>query len=139
MIRLLRKYGLYAVWVLAMVGMLGSLYASDVLYMKPCSLCWYQRICLYPLTIIAGRAAWLGFIGIAGYIMPLTWIGMFIAFYHVWLQRFLHTSWLFAEPSCAVKTTLFGFFTLPILSAILFVLINALLFPLWRLSKKEVS
>jgi len=138
---MIRKYGLYAVWVLAVFGTLGTLYVSDILNIEPCSLCWYQRICLYPLAIIAGRAAWLGFHGIAAYLMPQTWIGLGLALYHVAIQgspTWQPISLSPAGPNCAIKVSLgLGFFTLPILSVIVFSIINALLLAIWRISKKE--
>ena len=31
---------------------LGSLFFSEVMEFAPCSLCWYQRIFMYPLVIV---------------------------------------------------------------------------------------
>ena len=35
----------------------GSLYFSEVADFIPCTLCWYQRIAMYPLVVILGIAA----------------------------------------------------------------------------------
>jgi hypothetical protein len=44
-------------WVVATVTTLGSLYFSEIADFVPCKLCWYQRICMYPLVVILGVAA----------------------------------------------------------------------------------
>lgn len=43
--------------IIALIAMIGSLYASEGLGFYPCELCWYQRIFMYPLVIILGIAA----------------------------------------------------------------------------------
>jgi disulfide bond formation protein DsbB len=44
------------VWLLSMVATLGSLFFSEVMGLPPCVLCWYQRVCMYPLTAISTAA-----------------------------------------------------------------------------------
>src|SRR5262245_58382863 len=39
-------------WIVATVATLGSLYYSEIANFVPCRLCWYQRICMYPLAVI---------------------------------------------------------------------------------------
>src|SRR5262249_40694923 len=39
-------------WIVAAVTTLGSLYYSEIANFVPCRLCWYQRICMYPLAVI---------------------------------------------------------------------------------------
>jgi disulfide bond formation protein DsbB len=39
-------------WLVATVATLGSLYYSLIADFVPCELCWYQRICMYPLAVI---------------------------------------------------------------------------------------
>ena len=34
----------------ALIAMCGSLYYSEVVHFVPCSLCWYQRIAMYPTS-----------------------------------------------------------------------------------------
>ena len=36
--------------------MLGSLFFGEVMKLPPCTLCWYQRICLFPLVVILATA-----------------------------------------------------------------------------------
>ena len=41
-------------WIVSVVATLGSLYFSEILGWVPCILCWYQRILMYPMSIILG-------------------------------------------------------------------------------------
>lgn len=43
---------LFLAWLQTVVAMVGSLYFSEIAHFAPCTLCWYQRICMYPLVII---------------------------------------------------------------------------------------
>ncbi len=43
-----RYIALLAAWIATS----GSLFMSEVLLWVPCVLCWYQRILMYPLTLI---------------------------------------------------------------------------------------
>lgn len=130
----LRSYYLHPIYLIALVSVLGSLYASEIEKLAPCPLCWYQRIAMYPILAIAMVAiakkdmkAWI-------YILPLSIIGNLIAFYHVFLQAAGESSGLpgcsavSGQPSCAVvETTILGFLTIPMLSALSFVGINVII------------
>lgn len=45
---------------IAAVSTAGSLYFSEVANYIPCTLCWYQRIAMYPIVIVAAVAMWRG-------------------------------------------------------------------------------
>jgi disulfide bond formation protein DsbB len=45
-------------FAVALVCTLGSLYYSEIERFTPCRLCWYQRICMFPLVVILGVGAW---------------------------------------------------------------------------------
>jgi disulfide bond formation protein DsbB len=47
-----QQYGSYLALAPALTAMLGSLYYSEIAGFIPCTLCWYQRILMYPLTLI---------------------------------------------------------------------------------------
>ena len=78
----MRKYSIYIAWITALSAMLGSLYFSEVLKLPPCVLCWYQRILMYPLVLMIP----IGIITIDKkvykYVLPMSIIGMAVAFYH---------------------------------------------------------
>ncbi len=71
----------WLVFLIALVSMLGSLYYSEIVGYPPCSLCWYQRIAMYPLVVIMGIAAWRRDAGIRIYVLPLMVIGAVLALY----------------------------------------------------------
>src|SRR3569832_1486097 len=45
-------YELWAAFGVAAVATGGSLFYSEVAGYIPCERCWYQRICMYPLSIV---------------------------------------------------------------------------------------
>ncbi len=72
----------YIAWLINIVALIGSLFYSEVLDYPPCTLCWYQRICIYPLSIILA----VGFLrkdeNVVWYTLPLVVIGWIISSYH---------------------------------------------------------
>ncbi len=77
-----QRYRFYFAWMAALVAMLGSLYFSEIKGFIPCDLCWYQRICMYPLAVILCIAVYTGDRGVARYALPLAAAGFLIAIYH---------------------------------------------------------
>jgi disulfide bond formation protein DsbB len=43
---------LFVCWLLVTAATLGSLFFSEIMKLPPCSLCWYQRVFMFPLAII---------------------------------------------------------------------------------------
>lgn len=75
-------------WVVAAVATAGSLYYSEVAHFVPCTLCWYQRIAMYPMVLLLG-IAWLRCDArIRVYALPLALAGAVISIYHYQLERF---------------------------------------------------
>jgi len=83
---LIKKYGLWFAFIVALVSTLGSLFYSEILGFSPCKLCWYQRIFMYPLALIMPIAAWKKDRKITGYALPMCIIGGLIALYHYYVQ-----------------------------------------------------
>ena len=50
----LKKNALYGAFAVALIAFVGSMYYSQILHLPPCVLCWYQRICIFPLFVILG-------------------------------------------------------------------------------------
>lgn len=84
---LMRKYGLYMAWIIALIATSGSLYMSEILLWEPCKLCWLQRICMYPLVVILGIAAYKNDAGVIRYALPLPIIGGSISIFHYMEQK----------------------------------------------------
>ncbi|AGK03629.1 disulfide bond formation protein B [Meiothermus ruber] len=70
-------------WLVALVATLGSLYYSEVRNFIPCTLCWYQRIAMYPLVLILGLATWRNDVHIRPYALTLSLVGLFWSSYHL--------------------------------------------------------
>jgi disulfide bond formation protein DsbB len=63
---------LFLAWLIATASTLGSLFFSYVMELPPCVLCWYQRICLFPLVIIIARGLFPLDRQVIRYALPLT-------------------------------------------------------------------
>jgi len=127
---------LFACWLLVAVATGGSLFFSEVMELPPCSLCWYQRIFMFPLVLVlfAGLFPFDG--RVVRYALPLAGAGWLVAGYHVLLYvGILPES---AAPctqgvSCSQPTwELFGVFSIPVLSWLVFTAVTALLVLLRR-------
>lgn len=135
----LKKYSLYLAWVLSCIGVLASLYFSEVKHLEPCHLCWYQRIFLFPLALILGIATYLGDFKSTHYTLPLAILGFLFALYQVGIQEI--PGWNPIElcgkgPSCSDKIFIgLGPITIPMLSALNFFLISFFLIASWFSSK----
>lgn len=128
--------GLGALWLafaVALTATVGSLYFSEVAGLEPCTLCWYQRIAMYPLAVILGVAAWRGDWGVRRYAAPLAAIGAVVATYHVALQRLPglpSTGCSLTAPCSAIDLERFGFVTIPLMALVAFAVILTVLFAL---------
>lgn len=127
----LRPYLLYLAWLVSLVATMGSLYFSEIRGFVPCELCWFQRILMYPLTVILGIAAYRQDYGIRRYVLPLTVIGGATSFYHYLLQKVdalgLTQPCRHGVPCNIEYINWLGFITIPFLALTAFVLITILL------------
>jgi disulfide bond formation protein DsbB len=121
----------FACWLLACISTLGSLFFSEVMGFPPCVLCWYQRICMYPLVLILPAGMIRFDPNIARYTLPLSLLGALIAVFHLLLVAgYIPESikpCVQGVPCTEVQVQWFGFVTIPLLSALSFLLISALL------------
>lgn len=126
--RTIQKTVLYIAWLQAIVATLGSLYFSEIMKFPPCVLCWYQRICMYPLALIIPVGILKGDKKIFLYVLPLGLIGLVISFYHNLLYYQIIPESLapcVAGVSCTTKfIEWFGFVTIPLLSCVAFTVIT---------------
>lgn len=109
-------------WVGSIVAMLGSLYFSEIRHFPPCVLCWYQRICMYPLVVIFAAGILSRDRFVYRYALPLTLSGLAIAVYHNLLYYNIlpeAAAPCLAGVSCTTKfIEYFGFVTIPLLSGL---------------------
>ena len=77
----LKEWGLVLAWLTSLMGVLMSLFYSVIVLDEPCSLCWYQRIALFPLAVQLGIAAYRRDEAFALYAYPLCLFGFATALY----------------------------------------------------------
>lgn len=122
---------LYPAWVIALLGMVGSLFFSEVMQYPPCVLCWYQRIAQYPLVIIIAVGIVLRDNRVRAYGLPFCVIGFLIAAYHNLLYYGVIPETITPctqGVSCtAQQLELLGFITIPLLSLASFAFIGVCL------------
>ena len=128
---------LFMGWLLVSVSTTISLFFSSVLEYEPCVLCWYQRICLFPMLFILAAGLFPTFDkSVIKYALPLSIAGGLTAFYHTLLYAGIIPESI--QPcskgvSCTEKYfELFGFVSIPMLSFVAFSAIVALLIILKR-------
>lgn len=127
MLTRLVRYGRWLALATALAGTVGSLVFSLGFGWEPCDLCWYQRICLYPLVVILGVSLWRKTTDVEYYVLPLSLMGAGFALYQYLLQK---STW-FGAPICqsAVPCTVtyidwWGVVTIPLMAFVAFMVIN---------------
>lgn len=73
---------LLAAFLTALAATLGALFIGEVLGQMPCTLCWYQRIAMFPLVPVLAIGLWRGDAGAWFYALPLVSAGLAIALWH---------------------------------------------------------
>ena len=122
-------------WIVATVATLGSLYYSEIANFVPCRLCWYQRICMYPLAVILLVGLVLRDRGVRWYAAPFVIVGAPLSLYHWLVERvafFAKSSSCSAEAPCTVPWFQeLGYVTLAFMALSAFLLIGTLLLTDW--------
>ena len=125
-------------WLIAVLSTLASLFFSHVMEFAPCVLCWYQRICMFPLVILLARGLFPLDLQVVKYALPLTAAGWLLAAYHIMIYAGIVPESL--QPcskgvSCAEEyLELFGFLSIPLLSLLSFTALMSILIALRRRS-----
>ena len=73
--RAVEGYELWIVFLVSAIATGGSLFFSEIAGFVPCELCWFQRICMYPLSIVTLLAALANDRRVARYLLPLPLVG----------------------------------------------------------------
>lgn len=122
------KYSLHLAWIVALISMFGSLYFSEIQHLPPCSLCWYQRILMYPLVVILAIGMLRRDTKLHQYVLPFSIGGTAVALYHNLLYYKILPEGV--QPcslgvSCtSVQLQWFGLITIPMLSLAAFAVIS---------------
>jgi len=136
-----RAWGLlFAAWAICAVSATGSLFFSHVMGFAPCVLCWYQRICLFPLILIIGRGLFPYDRGVVRYALPLAVAGWLTAAYHNLVYAgIIPESLSPCQQGVSCKEEyihLFGFLSIPMLSLLAFTAVAGILIKI-QLEKKR--
>lgn len=118
-------------WVIAAASVLGALFFSEVMELPPCLLCWYQRICMFPLVLILPAGLFPFDPKIVRYALPLSLVGGAIAVFHLLLVAGIVpesvTPCTQGVPCSETQIEWLGFVTIPLLSVVAFAAISVLL------------
>ena len=131
---------LLGAWLLVTGATLGSLFFSEIMELPPCSLCWYQRVFMFPLAFVLFMGLFPFDPKVVRYALPLSATGALVALYHMMLQAGIIPK--SAAPcsqgvSCSdVDLVVLGFVSIPMLSFVAFGAITALLITILRSSSK---
>jgi disulfide bond formation protein DsbB len=136
---------LYFSWLVSMVATLGSLYFSEIRNFVPCELCWFQRVLMYPCSLILGIATFKNDSSVTKYILPMTILGMIVSFNHYLEQKVPGFQGIKpcvnGVPCNTEYINWLGFITIPFLSLIAFSLITTslLIISMVKRSKMRAS
>ncbi len=123
-------------FLISLIATLGSLFFSEIMNFIPCSLCWYQRIFMYPLVFLFLINLLFPDNKIFKYSFPLVFIGWIISIYHNLLMFKIipeNLSPCVQGVPCSVDyINWFGFITIPLLSFFAYTIILILLIILKR-------
>lgn len=129
-INFVTRHALVLVFFIALLATSGSLYYSQIAGFAPCELCWFQRICMYPLVIIFGLAAIKKDNSVIEYGLGLVIIGTIIALYHNYIYYTAVTSSGFCSivaPCTQKYITGFSYLSIPLMALSAFLIIGLLL------------
>ena len=126
---LLWGYELWGAFVVAAIATGGSLFYSQVAGFIPCEFCWFQRMMMYPLSILTLLVAARGDNRAARYLLPLPVVGAGTSIYHMLLEHHV-----IKEPGACTLTGggctanwialhSFGYLTIPTLALTAFLLL----------------
>jgi disulfide bond formation protein DsbB len=117
--------------VVAAVATAGSLYYSEIVGYIPCELCWYQRICMYPLAAVLAVGVIRRDRSVVWYAAPFVAFGAPVSLYHYLVE---HVPSIAEGSSCSVFVPCnvpyfeeLGYVTLAFMALSAFLLVGALL------------
>ncbi len=121
----------YLAWAAALAAMVGSLFLSEVMQFPPCTLCWYQRVAMYPLVVVIGAGIVMRDPRMKTYALSLIFCGLAVAIYHNLLYYgFIPEALTPCSEgvSCSSRQLeLFGFVTIPLMSLASFIFLGLLM------------
>ena len=118
-------------FLVASVATLGSLFFSEIMNFVPCSMCWYQRIFMYPLVLVFLVNLLYPDDKVFKYAMILVITGLVFSIYHNLLMFDIIPESIVpcvsGVPCSTEYINWFGFVTIPLLSFIAYLTLFILL------------
>jgi len=127
---LLGDGALWLAWLVALVSTAGSLFYSEVIGFEPCRLCWFQRIFMYPMSLVLLVGSIRKEMVVKYYALPLSLLGLATSIYHYLVQVFPSLEGSGCDPTnpCSARyVEEFGFISIPFMAGVGFTLITVLL------------
>ncbi|MDB4257226.1 disulfide bond formation protein B [Arcobacteraceae bacterium] len=122
---------IFLCFLVASLSTIGSLFFSEVMHFVPCSVCWYQRIFMYPLVLIFLVNLLYPDDKVFKYAITLVMTGLFFSIYHNLLMFDIIPESIVPCVSgvpCSTKyINWFGFITIPLLSFMAYFMLFILL------------
>jgi len=123
------QYSPFPAFAIALTALLGSLYFEAAGF-APCTLCWYQRILMYPLTLILLVGILEHDEGLFDYVLPFSVLGMGVSSYHYLIQMGVlgHPAACSVAAPCDQRDLNYlGFVTIPLMTLVAFMAITLLM------------
>ena len=121
----------FGAWLIASASTLGALFFGEVMKLPPCSLCWYQRIFMFPMMLILPFGLFPFDRNVIRSVLPLVGIGGLVAALHVLVVEGIIPERVApcrqGVPCSETVAEWFGFVTIPMLSLVAFLAVAALL------------
>lgn len=123
------KNAIFLAFLVSLTATLGSLYYSEIAGFPPCDLCWFQRIFMYPQTLILGLALWKKENYIIDYSLSMVIVGFLISLYHNYIYYTAQTSTFCSIITpCTQKYILgFGYISIPLMALVAFIMMALLI------------
>ena len=121
----------FGAWLIASASTLGALFFGEVMKLPPCSLCWYQRIFMFPMMLILPFGLFPFDKNVIRSVLPLVGMGGLLAALHVLIVEGIIPERVApcrqGVPCSETVIEWFGFVTIPLLSLMAFAAIAVLL------------
>jgi hypothetical protein len=133
------RHALHVGFFISLASVLLSLFYSNIVGYSPCTLCWWQRIFMYPQVILFGMALYKKDRSVFRYALALSFIGIIFSLYHYYIE--LGGSPLVpcgVAVSCAKRYIFeFGYITIPMMGLTGFAGIITAIFTAKALQNKD--
>lgn len=128
-------------FIISLSATLGSLFFSEIMQFVPCSMCWYQRIFMYPLVFIFLINILYPDDKIFKYTFILILLGLGFSIYHNLLMFGIISEDMVpcvqGIPCSTIYLNWFGFITIPLLSFVAYFLLFILQLLIYKNLKED--